>query len=459
MTAAALHRVQAHLLRPAHADLTRSAFYFLAIDDPAKARELLRQLLGARMTVSDAEARSRATPDRPCVAVGFTREGLCRLGCCYKANENQVPVDATDPFSDGMPARAELLEDPDTSGWEGSGRQMLLWVAGTADARHRHEVDDLVERSGLGKPHVEEGARTPGEPVILGFRDGTSQPFVTELATNPDRLPGGGTITPDGWRPIPLGEFVLGSTDAGEERLLPDPTWLTVGGTFLVYRKYAIEHLAFEAFITSAGNGHDGVAGPTDTNAATVAAKVMGRYRAGEAPPGGPAGYDAVIPAGTSPDTAPRGPNDFRFGRDTLGHACPLGAHIRRANPRDALGFDGQLTVRHRIIRRGVPWRKGRDHGLHFVAVNARIQDQFEFIQRQWLNTGSAFRLGRDIDLIAGSPPRTNEAAGERELRFVIQGTDPVVLPAKVPFARLMGGDYFLMPGMGGLNELARVGR
>jgi hypothetical protein len=86
--------------------------------------------------------------------------------------------------------------------------------------------------------------------------------------------------------------------------------------------------------------------------------------------------------------------------------------------------------------------------------VNARIQDQFEFIQRQWLNTGSPFRLGNDIDLIAGSLPP--DGPTERAVRFVIQGTDPVVLRAPGPFARLLGGDYFLMPGMGGVRALAR---
>ena len=41
-----------------------------------------------------------------------------------------------------------------------------------------------------------------------------------------------------------------------------------------------------------------------------------------------------------------------RTTRDGL--RCPLGAHIRRANPRDSIGFfDGRLTNRHRIVRRG----------------------------------------------------------------------------------------------------------
>jgi deferrochelatase/peroxidase EfeB len=458
VTAAALERVQAHVLRPAHAHLTCSAFYFVKIDEPAGVRDLLRRLLDTPMTVSDAEARRQASqpPDHPYVAVGFTRPGLKLLGREYCATPTQVAGGETDPFSDGMTARRALLDDPDTSSWPGSGCHMLLWVADVADRSYRQAVDDLLERSHVSPPHVEEGCRAEGGAVVLGFRDGTSQPFVSELASRDDRLPGGGTVTPDGWRPVPLGEFVLGSTDAGEERLLPDPVSVTNGGTFLVYRKYVFDHQAFDAFLEDAGREYERVMGWDEGGCATVAAKFLGRYRQGESPPGGPEGYDAVIPAGTSPDTIPSGPNDFRYGSDTLGHSCPLGAHIRRANPRDALGFDGRLTVRHRIIRRGVPWHEGADQGLHFVGVNARIQDQFEFIQRQWLNTGSALRLGGDVDLIAGSSPQSNEGSGEQAVRFVIQGTDPVILSVPRPFTRLLGGDYFLMPGMEGLEQLAR---
>lgn len=464
MTAAAMEGVQAHVLRPAHADLTCSAFYFLRIDNPVATRHLLRELLERGMTVSDAEARRRASdpPDKPYIAVGFTRAGLDVLECTYGPNETQVPLGQVDPFCAGMAARRTLLGDPDTTSWFGTGCNMLLWVAHAAD-RHLLLVDDLVEKLSIPRCEVEVGSRDKGDPVVLGFRDATSQPFVSELASKTDRMPGGGTVTPDGWRPVPLGEFVLGSTDAGGERLLPTPEWLTRGATFLVYRKYVIHREAFDAFVEDAGRKHYG---HDEGDAATVAAKILGRFRIGESPPGLPAEYDALIPPGTSPGTAPVAPNDFRYGRDTSGYACPLGSHIRRANPRDALGLDGLLTMRHRIIRRGVPWKdaNGRQ-GLHFVCVNARIHDQFEFIQRQWLNTGTALRLGGDVDLIAGSWPEPSDGSGD-EVQFVIQGTEPVVLrvPRRQspddrhggPFSELQGGDYFLMPGMGGLTELAQ---
>jgi hypothetical protein len=458
VTAAALEGVQAHVLRSARTDLKCSRFYFLRIDEAAAARHLLRGLLDRGMTLSDSESRRRASYplDKPYVAVGFTRAGLDVLGCTYVPNEAQVPVDQVDPFCEGMAARRALLGDLDTTSWCAAGCNMLLWVADISNGPHLELVNKLLDRSGVPRLRVEEGSRDEGDPVVLGFRDATSQPFVSELAIKTERVAGGGTVTPDGWRPVPLGEFVLGSTDAGGEHLLPGPEWLTKGGTFVVYRKYLIDPKAFDDFLEGNAAVCDGLAGPDTGGRATLAAKILGRFRIGESPLGWPDGYDALIPPGTSPGTAPLGPNDFRYARDTLGYACPLGSHIRRANPRDALGLDGALTVRHRIIRRGVPWKDGDGkQGLHFICVNARISDQFEFIQRQWLNTGSALRLGDDVDLIAGSQPEPAEGSGEQGLRFVIQGPNPVVLRVPRPFSELQGGDYFLMPGVEGLNRLA----
>ena len=47
---------------------------------------------------------------------------------------------------------------------------------------------------------------------------------------------------------------------------------------------------------------------------------------------------------------------DLVYATDSEGARCPMGAHIRRANPRDALGFGGLLVDRRRIIRRGIPY-------------------------------------------------------------------------------------------------------
>ena len=122
-------------------------------------------------------------------------------------------------------------------------------------------------------------------------------------------------------------------------------------------------------------------------------------------------------PASRTSTPRPPGANDFRYaGDDPDGRRCPLGAHIRRSNPRDALGFDGLLSFRHRMIRRGMPYGPplpaeateddARDRGLVFVCFNASISRQFEGVQAQWLNDGNIFRLGHDSDFLHGRPER-----------------------------------------------------
>jgi len=445
VTGATLDNVQAHVLRHAHGDLTRTSLWFLTIDpkDPSPVRSLLRQLFDEGYVVSDARAHSRRHGDGETahhhIAVGFTAKGLEKLEQCYHPDPTQRPLHENDPFEDGMRVRAGLLRDPTTDDWP--TRDMLVWVAttdvGAGDAR----LDDLSATLRGFEGHVERGSyRAP--PSVFGFLDGTSQPFVSELMPSLDRLPGSGTVTRDGWRPVPLGEFVLGCTDAGGERVLPGPAEITAGGTFLVYRKYVLDQDAFQEVVATAARPGLGSEGD-------VAAKIMGRYPIDDTPAGWPADYDALIPPDRAKGREPSR-NDFRYADDSYGYSCPLGAHIRRANPRDALGFEGRLTERHRIIRRGTPWEEGGEQGLHFIAVNARIHDQFEFIQRQWLNTGSSFRLGDDIDLVAGS-----WREGATHQPFVIQGPQPVVIRATKPLATLRGGDYFLMPGMDGLRLLA----
>jgi deferrochelatase/peroxidase EfeB len=454
MSAPVLHKVQAHVLRPANPDFDHTCFTFARLPERspgAAGRRLAGRLVEAGLTRSDATAHD-AGDDLAChVVVGFTHKGLTRMGLPYGANTRAVLDGAVDPFAAGMLGRQKQLGDPDTSGWPGADADVLLWTASRDDHAGRAEVSAILADVGA-EAHDEVGARE-GKPVtVLGFRDGTSQPFLSELASSRRGLPGGGTRTRDGWQPVRIGEFVFGSTDAGGERLLPQPDWLTDGGTFVVYRKYRIHRDRFASFFTDAGQIYERDRGHAGGGEATVAAKVVGRFRVGESPAGWPPDHDALIPPPAGAGTT-SSPNDFHYGEDTYGHACPLGAHVRRANPRDALGFEGMLSERHRIVRRGVPWKFGNDMGLHFVAVNARIQDQFEFIQRQWLNTGSAFRLGLDLDPIAGARDEGTPTS------FVIQGEPPVVVTSPDPLTTLLGGVYVLVPGMAGLRALAGLDR
>ena len=92
--------------------------------------------------------------------------------------------------------------------------------------------------------------------------------------------------------------------------------------------------------------------------------------------------------------------NDFSYGADDpIGLMCPLGAHIRRANPRDSLQpgdtTEPLITGRHRLMRRGRSYAHdasdGRpaEKGLLFIAVCADLTRQFEFVQQSWIGSRS----------------------------------------------------------------------
>ena len=128
---------------------------------------------------------------------------------------------------------------------------------------------------------------------------------------------------------------------------------------------------------------------------------------------------------------------------------------MRRTNPRDALGWEGRLTARHRILRRGMPYGPalpegapddGAARGLLFVCLQASISRQFEIVQTQWCNDGNAFGLGREADPISGPPGR--------ELRHIIEGEPPRVAAPLRSYVECRGGEYLVVPAISALRAL-----
>ena len=277
----------------------------------------------------------------------------------------------------------------------------------------------------------------------FGFVDGISQPAI-EGNIRPGN-PGDGKLGARGWEGLKVGEFILGYADESHQPI--DELFvheLAKDGTFLVYRKLRQNVAAFREAASVMADG------AVDEDERTIMARryeraMMGRKHDGNplmVPPGAPAVPD---------DEALR--NDFTYARDRRGVRCPLGSHVRRSNPRDDLHFEGRRVNGHRIIRRGMPYGKpydedprSDDRGLIFIAFNARIEDQFEFIQKQWLNRGTTFRLGDDADPIAGVGT---------DIRIVINGDTPVLHKVELPFTQFLGGDYFFVPSISALDEIA----
>ena len=166
----------------------------------------------------------------------------------------------------------------------------------------------------------------------------------------------------------------------------------------------------------------------------------------------------------------------FDFRGDVEGGRCPVGAHVRRANPRSSLEFaqqgafesPGALSNRRRILRRGLPYGDSReradegDHGVVFLAMNASIRRQFEFVQQQWMNYGNDFGLANDKDPLVGNHGRTGADHGGDGLpdgRMTVQASaadpaPPFFCTGMPRFVETRGGEYFFVPSLTALRMI-----
>ncbi len=422
--------IQGNILRGYTFEHAAHLFVTVAEDAGAHARALLRDLL-PRVTTAAPWPRG-GRPDGT-LNVALTYPGLSALA------PGQALLDAFAPeFRAGMAARAEAeLGDTGPSGpstWEPGledAAVLLTLYAGSPAARDADAAAlaaEVASHPGLEVPYLQRTDADGEAREHFGFRDGFSQPAV-EGSGRPPR--GEGVRGRLGWRPIRLGEFILGHRDedgivagAGSEILR--------NGTYMVWRKLAQDADRFRRWLAEASGG--------DPEAAELLAwQVVGRRRDGTS---------LMRPAQVGPGPADPD-NGFTYAEDPRGLRCPLGAHVRRANPRDALGWRTERTKRHRIIRRGMAYAGGPDQevGLVFVCLNASIERQFEFIQGQWLGDGGTFGLGDDRDFLLGED--------DPEAKMTIQGARPRFLTPGQRFVTTRGGHYLFVPGMAALDRLA----
>lgn len=409
--------------------VTCTLFVFLEVTTAAAAR---RSLGALRVTGDEVDGDHTLN-------LAFTHGGLLALGV---PPENVVDAGA---FAQGMAARSAALGDVGPSAPEhwlpGIAGTHVLAILGAWQPEvlreQRQRLLDTLE--GLEVGYERHAATLPGGREHFGFSDGFSQPAVPGSGQNP--RDGEGTVGRWGrWRELALGEFVLGHDDEGGARA-PGPSGpLGEQASFMVVRQLEQDVAAFRRYTAD-------TARELGRTSEWLAAKLVGRWQNGSSLVRNPdePGPDAAADA--------RNVNRFRYGGDPHGRACPLGAHVRRANPRDALGWQGRLTKRHRIVRRGMsygePLRPGaledddRERGLMFVCYQASIERQFELIQQRWISDGDAFGLGGDSDPLVGS------GSG-----LIVQGRPPHVLSPLPRFVTTRGGEYFLLPGLTGLDVL-----
>jgi Dyp-type peroxidase family len=433
-------------------------FYYARWRTPAAGRRLLQRLMPLAHCL-DLDAGGDVATN-----VAFTHAGLCALGL-----DPTVLGSFPSDFRQGMRARAPLngdrgLDAPEhwDETWRGD-EPVHVWIGAYArDAMHLATWrkgfvawvlgQDGIEVAGeqpvsrfYADPKVpmwiDDPASQPARPVVLehfGFRDGVSNPVIAGMGD--EDAAGGGRLTQDGrWRPLAAGEFLLGHLDGdGEMPLAPQPERLARNGSFMVLRKLEQDVDAFRDYLVA------------QSRRASVGADELGARMVGRRRDGRPLPDESTL-------------NAFTYADDPRGSRCPLGAHMRRANPRDTMGYGSVLVDRHRILRCGITYgapvpRDRRQsevngdagQGLMFVAFNASFTRQFEFVMQQWIDFGNDFGQGNDRDPLCG-----RQLPGGR-MTVPGEGVRPTaVLSDLRPFVRLRGGDYFFLPGIAACEALA----
>ena len=475
--------------------LPRAAYLFVQFDDAGQARRWLRRLRRRsrppargpwRQTAGESSRRWRRTsPSAPTVSP----LSVCHRGCCAP-----LPLE----FQEGIanPDRSRVLGDTEESDpieWElgGTGKPPIHAVVvvhaasvdglETACQTQRTLLHDtaggVVELPGS----IQSGYRPDGDHEPFGFHDGIAQPSIAGI---------GG----DG---VPTGEFILGYQN--HFQIVPptpvvpaelDPHGilsplanpyhastqlrdLGVNGSYVVYRKLQQDVAGFWQFMKSEAVRTKGA---EDIGYMIwLASRCVGRW---------PSGAPLVLePGADDPRSSHR--DDFLYGGDPDGLACPLGAHIRRTNPRDVIKpYDTaqslSMSEAHRLLRRArvfgpalldpavltdptnLAGRKslleiaddGIARGIHFFCVNASIRSQFEFVQQTWCNNPRFAGLNDNKDPILGDNARPDQTPS----RMTIPRQPFPVRTAALPrVVHVKAGAYLFMPSITALRFLAAI--
>lgn len=464
------------LVRFGFGGMHRACFYLVRIKDVVAARSWLA---AAHVTT----ARTLDPPPETALQVAFTYDGLKSLGVPREAVDDFAPE-----FCSGMAgdeSRSRRLGDmganhPDKWLWGGPSRtpHLAIMMYGKEGAMEQCEAEFKGPSWDVAFEVMERLTTTYlGEVEPFGFVDGISQPTIDwegKRKIKGDQFTYSNVVS--------LGEFLLGYSNEYNEytdRPLLDPTSrgasellaaldqpnkkdLSRNGTYMVMRQLEQDVRGFWEYV-------DKTAASNPVERRRLAAAMVGREMNGT----------PLVPLqntpidGTGNDEKDRAYNQFTYDSDPDGVRCPFGAHIRRANPRNAdfpnrvkgrishliqtLGF-GRKGLRddlmsptrfHRLIRRGREYGDDSSQGLHFICLNSNIARQFEFVQGAWLMSTKFNGLSDESDPLLGLTP-TFSRPRENGLRERCND-----LPQ---FVTVRGGGYFFLPSLRALRYFATVG-
>lgn len=432
--------------------------FFSLSGPPEQARSWLSNIIGSvrkGVDLNPALAPSQA------VNLAFTYRGLQQLGWPDSLLET-----FPDEFRSGMASQADELGDVADSApgtWEFGGPNNpkihgLITLHGRSLEIVKNESERLQSTLVPAGKVVYTLAANALEPdpsrEHFGYRDGIGQPAV--LDSGVAAFNGQGTRQPDGtWAELKPGELLLGYP--GEAQFpfpSPKPSSLVNNGTFLVFRKLYQDVALFRQTLKQQANAALG--NSSQASQEWVASRMAGRWRSGAPVDLTPHQDDDALALDFNRN------NDFDYANDQLGKGCPVGAHIRRMNPRGGLASNHSIVVKtHRIMRRGLPYGPqlpqgitdddGVDRGVAFMALNASIKLQFRFVQKLWMNSGDFAGLGSgSVDPVSG------QSSSNTGFQVFRPDGSPVSLFHLPKFVRMKGGEYFFIPGITALSLLAQ---
>ncbi|MFT7597903.1 MAG: deferrochelatase/peroxidase EfeB [Acidimicrobiales bacterium] len=488
MTHVDLSDVQGNILRGYHLKFVRHVVVRVA--DRTAARKFLAAVVpllsnpgrpadAAPPRLSITTAEWWTSKPATCLNVAITASGLSALGVSASAL-NSFPSE----FRAGATARGPKVGDVDESaphrwryGMDDPEKVHLMWTIHGETADERDAVDAELElawrRSGAFTVTAKlDGAFLPddlerdgferGEPdglgdkVHFGYRDSIAQPrFVVN----------GEPIGKADAQPLaPVGAVLLGPD---YKTTFPNVTWRKLAdpyglnGCFNAFRVLEQDVHSFETFL-------DDSAAQTGWDRELVAAKLMGRWRNGA-----PLTPSLLESRDFKDIRMPRVdeetinffdyPNEAVELDDFEGLFCPVGSHIRRANPRSARIAQRSANYTRPMVRRGVPYGPpmnpgepddGQPRGLLGSFLCASIIAQFEAVMYDWINLGllDPSITGTNDPILGANRPSTS--------RFVIpvgNGQPPVVLSGFPRFIQTVGAAYLFCPSVAALRHLGEL--
>ena len=460
MSALQFDDIQGIILR-GYGSFTRVRHFIVTVADAGRARALIGTLSRPIPVATNPDQLAITTaatwhvkPDYT-LNLAFTYEGLVSLGVSPTLLAGFAPE-----FKSGAIGNANAIFDVDASApanWEGRmGVASEVHAIFSLFARTSHELEwrttellaSISDAFRLTYRH--DGHALPEGCVHFGYRDGLSQPFLAGGPKPTRPYPDLG-LNKDG--SSPPGDFLLGFENTFGNKYSPGvaDTKLGRNGSFGAFRILKQEVAAFEEFLQTAAPA----AGMTPDE---LAAKLLGRWRSGVPLPLSPTGkcpipsdrlnmflYAGIAPGQSEPDPK--------------GIACPIGAHIRRGNPRDEF-VQGFFTQQARIMRRNLPYgppfnpqqpNDGIERGLIGYFINADFFNQFQFLMSQWMNTDN-FVGG----MISGVDPLIG--ANSPSSSVFTTPTSPTSSVKVSGFARFVitrGSAYCFLPSVTGLRYIA----